>query len=389
VAEDEIHYPLSVDGNLPMNGTFAGLPEGSQITLDNSSFQITYRGDDGKDVTLSPVQVPLRVASMTVAVGHGNGQVDPAECNDLFVTLTNLAKLTVSLYLEHTSLTNIGLVLRNSRGSGISLAYRAGGLADRFGNSCAPETQQFVFDDDADVSVNDREAPMVGSARPRSPLSFFTGLSAAEVNGPWTLEVQTYDGPFNGTLHCWSLSATPALVAPGGGACPACVATVTNSLTNPVSEPVTRFYTPGSPRLCGFVPECEPDDYTPPPKRSYRVHAFTNDGPMPGFSFSVPIGARFDVVVLEGLSGPNTGRTDYELTLYGLGCPPPSLTVRPGITPATVKVSWSVTYPGWRLEQGGETAGFSATPETPSMVQGRYQVTRPVTPGGSLYRLAK
>jgi fibronectin-binding autotransporter adhesin len=48
------------DGSDPVQGTFAGLPEGSTLAIGGQGFQITYKGGDGNDVVLT------RVAPCTV-----------------------------------------------------------------------------------------------------------------------------------------------------------------------------------------------------------------------------------------------------------------------------------------------------------------------------------
>jgi autotransporter-associated beta strand protein len=555
VAADDVHAMIYLSRTATLNGAFDELPEGSQLTLANSSFRVSYQGqtDGSRSVTLTPGQFPLRLGHVTVAGGNGNGQVDPGECNDLFITLTNLldtplegmrgviradtagtavtypisewpilpahgsgdnqvsfqlrsesdlpcgkmlsftliittprngtvvlpfnvatgtgltpfrfdrsvavplntrvirstnmisgfttnlGKLTASIYLEHASLTNLGVNLISPRGKAATLLYRNGGANSHLGNNCSPESEQFVFDDDAPVAVGDITGPMVGAARPAYALSYFSGLSAEEVNGAWVLEVFTPDGPFNGTLHCWSLSATPVLCTPANGPCPSCLSVVTNSLTNAVHTMMTSFYGSDYPSVCGLPGTCRLDtDPSPPTDRYYRVHAFTNDGPetcvtvvmrrpgptaqnralqcfafldhfdpaqpcatyladsasttadqLPSFSFSVPAGARFEVAVLQGLYGQATGRSDYELAVYGIGCPPPNVAVARGAMPGTLKLSWPTTYPGWRLEQGGETPGFVGMHQSPQMLQGRYEVTQPVVPGCALFRLAR
>ena len=51
------------DGNDPINGTFAGLPEGVTFKFGGRQWQITYHGGTGNDVvlTLLTLQLPLRV----------------------------------------------------------------------------------------------------------------------------------------------------------------------------------------------------------------------------------------------------------------------------------------------------------------------------------------
>ena len=37
----------------PINGTFANLVDGSTVTVGNNSYQVSYSGNDGNDLTLT------------------------------------------------------------------------------------------------------------------------------------------------------------------------------------------------------------------------------------------------------------------------------------------------------------------------------------------------
>ena len=39
----------------PISGTFANLPDGATITSGNNTFQVSYEGGDGNDLTLTVV----------------------------------------------------------------------------------------------------------------------------------------------------------------------------------------------------------------------------------------------------------------------------------------------------------------------------------------------
>ncbi len=49
---------LQNDGNDPVNGTFAGLPEGGVLTNNLVRYSISYVGGDGNDITLTPINEP-------------------------------------------------------------------------------------------------------------------------------------------------------------------------------------------------------------------------------------------------------------------------------------------------------------------------------------------
>jgi hypothetical protein len=58
------------DGSSPVNGTFANLPEGTQITVGGQTFTISYHGGDGNDVVLTRADLgPPTVGGLQVNDG--------------------------------------------------------------------------------------------------------------------------------------------------------------------------------------------------------------------------------------------------------------------------------------------------------------------------------
>ena len=68
-AVGDIYTLIANDGTDSVVGTFAGLPEGSLITIGSSKFRISYAGGDGNDVTLQFVQ---DTASVLLSSSFGN-----------------------------------------------------------------------------------------------------------------------------------------------------------------------------------------------------------------------------------------------------------------------------------------------------------------------------
>src|SRR5207248_3236336 len=55
-----------------VGGTFAGLPQGSTVTINGLSFQVSYTGNDGNDVTLRQFQAAfITLQPVNQAVGEG------------------------------------------------------------------------------------------------------------------------------------------------------------------------------------------------------------------------------------------------------------------------------------------------------------------------------
>ena len=72
-----------------ITGTFSGLPQGSTITVSNYKFTISYVGGDGNDVVLTLTSIPGGVAGSTVTSGNGSHGIDPNDCNNLSLVITN------------------------------------------------------------------------------------------------------------------------------------------------------------------------------------------------------------------------------------------------------------------------------------------------------------
>ena len=73
------------DNSLPIIGTFSGLAEGAVITLNGSTYQISYVGGTGNDVTLQVITLPSRPTSVVATSGNtslGVTWVAPASDGD-------------------------------------------------------------------------------------------------------------------------------------------------------------------------------------------------------------------------------------------------------------------------------------------------------------------
>jgi autotransporter-associated beta strand protein len=74
-----------------INGTFSGLAEGATITVGGYKFIISYAGGTGNDVVLTLTALPGAVAGFTVTSGNGSHGIDPNDCNNLSLVITNTA----------------------------------------------------------------------------------------------------------------------------------------------------------------------------------------------------------------------------------------------------------------------------------------------------------
>ena len=122
------------------------------------------------------------------------------------------------------------------------------------------------------------------------------------------------------------------------------------------------------------------------PCASYLGDTGTGGSP-PVFSFTVPAGSNFTVVVMSRAT--NLVCDTYALELFGLPCGLPTLAISQESTPGKVRVDWSTAFPGWTPQQAtGVNSGFSNMPQLPTIVGGRYAVTNlPAATGNQFYRL--
>jgi hypothetical protein len=92
----------------PVQGTFAGLPEGAVLAVNGNQFRISYAGGDGNDVTLTAFEVALLPASLSGLVFadfNNDGQVDFGEraIPDVLVTLDGTDDLGQPVHLTRTT----------------------------------------------------------------------------------------------------------------------------------------------------------------------------------------------------------------------------------------------------------------------------------------------
>ena len=131
-----------------------------------------------------------------------------------------IAKVTVSLHLNHTFDGDLLLSLISPDNTVVELSQRRGGGFDNFGSACAPDTARTTFDDAATTAIFSGDAPFTGTFRPDQGLTNFNSKSGAAVNGVWRLRLADRAGSDFGVLNCWSLFLTGVGgCLDGGGIC--------------------------------------------------------------------------------------------------------------------------------------------------------------------------
>ncbi len=351
-----------------------------------------------------------------------------------------VGKVRVALHATHPSAGQLRFTLISPQGMEVLLAEGEGGAGNNYGQSCDRRT---VFTDSAFVSITTADAPFSGTFAPDGNLGDFVGLDSL---GTWTLLAEDMVAGGLGALQCWTLELAPAECAPSGGGCVSCLATVHGTL-NDDGPTMPEYLLGGYPSGCGDAPDCLGTGSTWNPPYRYGTHSFTNNGPdacvavmltspcgepgsglfasaylgdfnpgalcanllghsghtvseaSGGFSFRVPAGERFTVVVNEhNTYDPFNGCDVYSLQLFGLPCPQerPTLHIAKDAGPDHVRLHWSTAYPGFELQGKPSLGGngvlsvFTNIAVAPVVIDGHYSVTNQHDgKGNGFFRLRK
>jgi len=225
---------------------------------------------------------------------------------------------------------------------------------------------------------------------------------------------------------------------PGGGACESCFV-VGGQFTPNAPETIRRLTATGLPSVCDPPKSCPGfDEFPDAPVRHY-LHHFTNstatekcvtaqlvlncpgapagafgvaaylgefrlnqpcssylgddgaaDSPLPPFSFRVPPQTNFVLVVTARLT--NVICDTYALELFGLPCPPPTLSIARTAAPDQMRLHWSSAYPDFHLQSVNSLDGAGPYPFTdlinpPMLFEGRFTVTNAVGGPRQFFRL--
>ena len=342
-----------------------------------------------------------------------------------------IAKVTVSLNINHGQDSDLDLFLQGPDGTIVELSTDNGGTGNNYGNSCAQRT---TFDDNAATLITSGASPFFNTYRPEGKLSDFRGKSGAAVNGTWTL-LATDDtvNAISGELDCWTLNIFSATCPAGGGSCDVCPdLTINGALgTNSLQES-PRLTRDGINSVCGVSKAC-PGPFGPASNHAYDAYTFKN-GPAIScitvtltapvadlfcaayggtfnptnlctnyladsgdstmflpvsrtFSFIVDSNTTFIVVVNE--VNPATGGA-YTLDVHGGDCTP-TLNITQA-APTQVGLDWTTAAAGYSLETtnalNNSAAPWTPVPTTPVVANGRFTVTNNITTN-QFFRLRK
>ncbi len=389
-----------------VTGAFNGWAQGTVQTLDGIPVAMSYIGGDGNDVTLTVTNLAAAAAGTRVDSGNGNGLIEPDECNLVYLGVQNR---------RNTPITLTGVELRSTTPGAL-------------------------------VTIATAAYPVLPAASIRTNTTPFQIRTSAQhpCGAPVSVELRvTIAGEGTFSIPFTLVGGTDC--SRSGGACESCTSVVGSfSPESPVlPQPLLATGTPSTcfpPKPC---PGSDPATNLPPTR--WTQHLFTNQtatelcltaqlstdcsaappntfqaaaylgqfdpaspcanylgdtgltgpGPQPSFAFRVPAGQRFVVVI--SLRNPAGTCPNYRLEVFGLPCPPPTLSIdRPTTTenPGQVVVQWSTAYPGWTLQSAaglpiGTLADFEPTSASPFVTGGRYTVTNQPSQPRQFYRLKR
>jgi autotransporter-associated beta strand protein len=414
-------------------GFVCGTDINLQLSVDSSlgSFTMNFVQHTGE-----PAVSPNHYDNSTVTSLPDVGSINSTNAVSGFVG--PLDKVTVAMYLTHTfdsDLTNISLIAPD--GTTVLLSSANGGGGQNYGANCSPDASRTTFDDAAGTAITAGAAPFVGTFRPQSALSTFIGNGTP--NGNWRLHIADGFGGSLGTLRCWSLFLYGTACSSGGGPCDTCLPPISGAITASdllQSNRWNREFIVGS---CGSPKSWSGFGGIIGTNYHYDVYTFTNSsaadacvtvhlqsisnlmaaaylnnfnplnisnnflgdagfstgtdinssGDDTVFSCTVPAGAQFQITVNEVL--PFEGTQPYTLYLSGLPCPPPTLAIDPLIPVPNVRVHWSTSAGGYKLEgtPSLSPAIWTGVTNEPIVTGGEYRVTNSAPPVNQFYRLNK
>ena len=103
---------INNDGADAVNGTFLSYGPGASFQFNGFTLVITYTAGAGNnDVAFTVTEVPGDSAGATVSSGNGNHSIDPNECNNISVIISNRTGFAMTGISAVLSTTNIGALV--------------------------------------------------------------------------------------------------------------------------------------------------------------------------------------------------------------------------------------------------------------------------------------
>lgn len=337
---------------------------------------------------------PLDIVGTSIIGGNGDHLINPNECNDLGIVVTNNSGVSV---------TGISCVLSVYTVLGVEITQPYSAFPD---------------------------IPAFGSATNVTPFQI-SSLPSYICRDPVNLQL-LFRTASHGSFAVPLTIPPSGVCTPGSGPCGFCLPPISGSITS--GDPVAS----GRLSRNAAISDCAAPKSFPGMVSGnvhYDVYAYTNTYPFDAcvsislsancdveasaysgsfdpsnlasnylgdsvfstgqglgtnfpFSCTVPAGSRFVVVVNEIDS--NAGCTNYTLALSGLACAPPALAIET-ISNSTARLSWPDSVGGYILESSPSALApqWSAVTNEPLVDGGTYSLTNETTATTKFYRLHK
>jgi autotransporter-associated beta strand protein len=375
-------------GASPVVGTFTGLPEGALLTTNGLAFRLSYLGGDGNDITLTFTNTALRLAGWELSGGNGNGVIDPNECNQLNLALSNRSS---------TAITGLSAELIPIS-PGVLVTCPAAAYGDLPVGGVATNRVPFQFSTLPGL-IRGTDLQFLLAVRSAAhgafnlPLTLPSGLAGADGGG---LCESCPDRTIVGTLSLLSASHANAMIRSGTASSCAAPKTCPLALLAPARRYQTIPFVNGESNACVTVTLTADQPlfsaaYSPAFEPASLCAGYLGDlggavsNHLSGsYSFWVPARARFEVVVEENV--PGAGGT-FTLDVRGGSCRP-LLGIRPA-GPDRVVLDWTTAALGWQLVQTNQLVNAPHPPwppvdGQPVVVGSRWQLTNSI--GGATNR---
>jgi len=337
---------------------------------------------------------PLDVAGWLVTGGNGDHVINPNDCNDLSIVITNNSE---------QALTGISAVLSFYTVLGVEITQPYSTYPDIPPNGLATNSAPFQVSTLPSYICRD---PVYLQLRLASanfesfivPLTIPPSGNCTPGNGPCGFCLPPINGSVTADDSVMTSRLSRNVVISRCAAPKAFPGVVTGSVHYDVyaftnMSPVDACVTICASALCDVEASAYLGDFDPLNiTNNYLGDSGISTGEGVGtnfpFSCSVPANARFTVVVNEIDS--NTGCTNYTLALSGLPCASPPLTL--GILPnSNTRLSWPDSVGGYVLESSPsiQSATWTIVTNEPLIDGGSYKVTNDTSAPSKFYRLRK
>jgi hypothetical protein len=337
---------------------------------------------------------PSDIVGTLITGGKGDHVINPNDCNDLRIVITNNSGQAV---------TGISAVLSFSTVLGVEITQPYSTYPDIPPNGLATNVSAFQIS--TLPSYICRDAVMLQLTVASASHGIFIipitippsgdctpgngpcGSCLPPINGSITADDSVMPSRLSRNLALSRCAAPKAFPGTVSGSVHYDAYTFTN--TSPADACVTICVTATcDAQASAYVGDFDPSNIT----NNYLADSTYSTGQGIGtnfpFSCTVPAGARFTVVVNE-IDG-SVGCTNYTLSLSGLPCPSPSLTL--GTLPnSKTRLSWPDSAGGYLLESSPsiQNGTWTIVTNEPLIDGGSYKVTNDTAGESRYYRLRK